>query len=296
MFEDGVWRTVGGRRIFIRNGQALSEAMKASGKFKTEKKTDEKLKRKAQEANDKWFKDKVNEWTKEVEKRASNDLKPFKKEEVDAKKISDRAGNISKEDLEECLRVTDEVYKNAEMHEPVISRDLINSAEATGSKMYGLDFRMKQPNSLAGKIIVDAEDEKLSYRQAGAKIKDAVRYTVIVDDKNFVSKYNQIKSSLEAKGYKEDRLKNFYKMYEEGTQCQKAIQCVYSTKDGYKFELQYHTYNSQGAKEVNHPLYEEYRKADTSEFRKSAISNTMRNQTAPNVNNPEGILGIESHG
>lgn len=33
-FEDGVWRTVGGRRIFIRNGQGLSEAMIASGKFK----------------------------------------------------------------------------------------------------------------------------------------------------------------------------------------------------------------------------------------------------------------------
>ena len=30
---DGVWRTVGGRRIFIRNGQDLSSAMKESGKF-----------------------------------------------------------------------------------------------------------------------------------------------------------------------------------------------------------------------------------------------------------------------
>ena len=31
--KDGVWRTVGGRRIFIRNGQSLSEAMIESGKF-----------------------------------------------------------------------------------------------------------------------------------------------------------------------------------------------------------------------------------------------------------------------
>ena len=30
----GVWRTVGGRRIFIKNGQSLSNAMKKSGKFK----------------------------------------------------------------------------------------------------------------------------------------------------------------------------------------------------------------------------------------------------------------------
>lgn len=31
--EDGVWRTVGGRRIFIKEGQSLSEAMRNSGKF-----------------------------------------------------------------------------------------------------------------------------------------------------------------------------------------------------------------------------------------------------------------------
>ena len=36
--EDGVWRTVGGRRIFIKDGQSLSDAMKKSGKFKSSKK------------------------------------------------------------------------------------------------------------------------------------------------------------------------------------------------------------------------------------------------------------------
>lgn len=32
--EEGVWRTIGGRRIFIKTGQSLSEAMIKSGKFK----------------------------------------------------------------------------------------------------------------------------------------------------------------------------------------------------------------------------------------------------------------------
>lgn len=44
--EDGVWRTIGGRRVFIRSGQSLSEAMKESGKFsnlyKSEKKSENK--------------------------------------------------------------------------------------------------------------------------------------------------------------------------------------------------------------------------------------------------------------
>lgn len=33
---DGVWRTIGGRRVFIKTGQSLSDAMKESGKFPTQ--------------------------------------------------------------------------------------------------------------------------------------------------------------------------------------------------------------------------------------------------------------------
>lgn len=47
---DGVWRTVGGRRIFIANGQSLSDAMAKSGKFKSSKtkKSKSKLNQKQQ--------------------------------------------------------------------------------------------------------------------------------------------------------------------------------------------------------------------------------------------------------
>ena len=31
--SDGVWRTIGGRRVFIKNGYDLSTAMRESGKF-----------------------------------------------------------------------------------------------------------------------------------------------------------------------------------------------------------------------------------------------------------------------
>ena len=34
MLEGGVWRTISGRRIFIKEGQSLTDAMKESGKFK----------------------------------------------------------------------------------------------------------------------------------------------------------------------------------------------------------------------------------------------------------------------
>ena len=66
--EDGVWRTIGGRRVFIRNGQSLSEAMKESGKFKKKKLTEEEKGKKINETMDKRAKivDKLEEDTKDL--------------------------------------------------------------------------------------------------------------------------------------------------------------------------------------------------------------------------------------
>lgn len=49
----GFWRTVGGKRIFIRIGETLSEAMIRSGKFKTDKDSNEESDKKAKERNSK---------------------------------------------------------------------------------------------------------------------------------------------------------------------------------------------------------------------------------------------------
>lgn len=40
--KTGVWRTIGKRRVFIADGQSLSEAMKESGKFNKSKKITKK--------------------------------------------------------------------------------------------------------------------------------------------------------------------------------------------------------------------------------------------------------------
>lgn len=57
----GVWRTIAGRKVFIRTGQKLSEAMKESGKFPSYKKNKEK------KAGEKY--DKANEEETELNKR-----------------------------------------------------------------------------------------------------------------------------------------------------------------------------------------------------------------------------------
>ena len=285
------WFTRGGSHIPIR----------ASSEFEGKTETPESITSKYMnnyiktETNKKYGKDEVGvaEETQKVSQRASNELKTFKKEGVNKKKVIERGG-VTGEEADECIKVAEKVYSEAEKHEPEISKDLIDNVKKVNGKMYGLDFRMKQVTSMAGKIGDDAKKNNWTFEEAGDDIKDAVRYTMILNDSSFVKDYNKIKSSLEAKGYKEVRLKNFYQMYEDGESQQKAVQCVYQTKDGYVFELQFHTNNSQGAKELNHPLYEEWRNASTSQKRKDELDERMKN-IAKYVKNPKDILSIKSH-
>ena len=138
--QGGVWRTIGGRRIFIKDGSNLADAMRESGKFQ-------------KESNNYM----VRRWTTKVNKNKTNELKPFKKQDVRLDKVQER-GNLTKDEARECIKQAEEVFAEAEMHEKQISNDVINSAEAVNGKMWGLDFRLKQPESLAAKIGADAKE------------------------------------------------------------------------------------------------------------------------------------------
>jgi HK97 family phage portal protein len=236
----------------------------------------------------------VDRETEKVKSRLSNNVKPFQKEaETNIEKVKERGG-VNDEDARKCASIAESVYNAAASKEPEITRDIVSATDEAGGQMYGLDFRLKQPTSMAGKIASDSKDDNISYDKAGANINDAIRYTAVIDADNFTQGYNDIKSNLESKGYTEVRCKNFYEMYENGTSCQKAIQCVYTDKSGQPFELQFHTPQSQGAKELNHPLYEEARAKTTSPERAKALDAQMRGYGAV-VKNPDGVMNIKSH-
>lgn len=82
MFEDGVWRTVAGRRIFIKNGQSLTDAMKNSGKFEKNN-LQAKLKKQFENKN------------KELEKKIES-IRNSKKENLI---VTDEKGNIIHEEI-----------------------------------------------------------------------------------------------------------------------------------------------------------------------------------------------------
>lgn len=232
-----------------------------------------------------------------VRESVSNEAKPLEREQVNIDKIM-KEGGCDRATAEKAAAEAKAIYDRVSAAEPQITSDIVGAVSANNGKMYGLDFRMKQETSLGRKIAKDALDPKEHFdgdlHAAASEVKDAVRYTAVFETANFTQGYKNVKQSLEEKGYTEERCKNFYADYAEGRSLQKAVQCVYSDSNGNRLELQFHTYESQGAKEVNHPLYEQSRSASTSASQKSVLDDRMISISS-NVPDPEGVMSIQRH-
>lgn len=160
--SDGVWRTVGGRRIFIRDGQSLSDAMKSSGKFKSAKKrTDYKTKieeikatRKANEELDrdlKWAKEQYEQdRDKDAYKRRVNTIENKRKENDDYKQSL--KGNDGKQLKEKYMNIPQEERVKA-YEEGKNWKDLVKEKENNKVK------------SLSGKNETDNKGREVSQKE-----------------------------------------------------------------------------------------------------------------------------------
>ena len=190
--------------------------------------------------------------------------------------------------------LADRIHQNAKKSEPKMTKDVTDVISRSGGKSYGLKNRLKTKASLERKIKTDAKQKGVSLTESAKRIKDAVRYTAVLDDNNFVDEYNSIKSQLAEKGYAETRCRNYFDLYRQGKAKDKQITTVYEDADGNEFELQFHTPSSIKAKEKKTSLYEEARDPKVSKERKRELEKRM-DALAKRVKNPEGIYSIKSH-
>lgn len=186
------------------------------------------------------------------------------------------------------------IYDDAKRREPRITKDVTRSVRKGGADMYGLENRLKTKSSIKRKIETDSKEKGITISKAGQSIKDAVRYTAITSDNNFVKAYNTIKENLENSGYKESRCKNYFDEYRKGNVKHKSVQSVFKTDDGYSFEIQFHTPSSQDAKNKKIPIYEERRKPGLSAKRKRELEKQMVD-LAENVTIPKDVYTIKTH-
>lgn len=224
---------------------------------------------------------------------SSNSPKPFVRRPFNKDKIRQR-GLITQAEADQCAGLASGVFKQASLVEPKITSDVIDVVSSTSAKMYGLDYRLKQPTSIAAKIGADAKADGVTFEQAAGGLKDVIRYTAVSDSRDYVDTYNSIKKRLEEKGYTETKCKNYFQKYQNGEVMHKAVQSTFRSPDGVVFEVQFQTPESQAAKELKVPIYNERRKAGNTPERNAELEQEMRN-LAEQVPDPEGVFGIESH-
>ncbi len=237
--------------------------------------------------------DKFSKAVKNVRDGLDRDVPDVQDEPINYNKVKQR-GRLSAEETAMCVKIAKDIYKDAKKWEPEVTKDLFNIVNQNGSKMHGLKHRLKQPDSLAAKIGQDAKEKGVPFNLAAKSVNDVVRYTVVSDNDNFTGNYNTIKNALNKKGYKEIKCKNYWDSYRKGKVLHKAVQSVYETRHGNRFELQFQTPESQSAKELKVPIYEQRRKSGLSKSRKRNLENQMR-MLAEQVPTPKDIYSIRSY-
>ena len=155
---------------------------------------------------------------------------------------------------EESIRLARDLRARSVALEPEVTNMILAVAKKTGAKTPDLEHRLKATGSIARKI----HDEGMAehdgdFVKSADGISDAIRYTMVIDDDNYLGAAQQIIKDFESTGYK-IRNKNFWQMGDPFDALTLKL-----TKNGVTTELQMLTPAAKKAKELNHPLYKIYR-------------------------------------
>ncbi len=186
-------------------------------------------------------------------------------------------------------RLADELLERAREAEPGITDDLTGIAAELGGRMHGLEYRLKKKEKISGKIErVRGKRPLLDDHQAADRLADNLRYTYLSDKERHAEDVRRFLEDLRDRGYEfgEEDMENHW--YPGGAY--KGIN-MNLVKNGYKFELQFHTPESQEAKDWTHEMYDEVERPDTSASRRAELEKAMV-EVSDNVPFPVGIEEI----
>ena len=165
--------------------------------------------------------------------------------------------------------------RKAKLAEPKISKDIGDIAKQTGGKQEGLEFRLKNEDSLARKLA----DEP------GKPINDSLRYTTVYESNQLAGGAEKTMTKLESLGYEKIAVKN---TFEEGSRYM-GVNTTFKSPDGQIFELQFHTPASFNVKQnLTHGLYQEFRLSTTTLSRRNELEQEM-NRITNTIVIPPGI-------
>jgi hypothetical protein len=178
------------------------------------------------------------------------------------------------------------IIDDAAKAEPNVTSVLSAVAAANFGALEGLENRLKTDVSLARKLgdlvktrVDGGEPPDKALSEEVANIKDALRYTVIVNSSRYASVANTtIPAALAGVGAVQIKNKNTW-IGKDKSDSYHGINQVYTVelKPGtrFPFEVQIHTSESWDMKTKQHAEYEEARKADTTPERRKELEDKM---------------------
>lgn len=175
----------------------------------------------------------------------------------------------------------------AQRQEPGVTADMQRLAAEGHATLSGLEHRIKSPESMTRKITTESPEFGGDAGKTAAHMSDPLRYTMVLDPKNYTSGVEHTLSSLAAKGYNTKRVKNYWERGDNYNGVNSALR----TPQGLPFELQFHTPQSLDVKQNGaHPLYEKFRTSN--DPRERYLLDRQMTRLFDAVPQPDGILGI----
>lgn len=156
------------------------------------------------------------------------------------------------------------------------------------AQLYGFEHRLKAEAKIAEKIERIIEEKGLTREQAATDVKDAIRYTIHYPDDTFGNHAQQVVDQLRSDNA-DVTVKNTWPP-ESGVPY-KGINVQVTRHDGVRYEVQFHTPNSQQVKDQMHKLYEEQRVLPRSNPRWQQIELEME-RLADRIPIPTGAMEV----
>lgn len=181
-----------------------------------------------------------------------------------------------------------DLIKEAEKHEPVITKAVKKAAAHGTGKLTDLATKIKSVNSLTDKLVRKLKNNP-DIQEVISGVHDALRYTIVSKDSDIVKNYDKAIEYFKNHGYNVIEVSN---TFIDDKSAYKGINTVIANKGGYKFEIQFHTPSSLEIKHKNHSLYKEEQNSSTTENRKKEIRFEMK-QNASKVKVPQNIDAIK---
>ncbi len=154
-----------------------------------------------------------------------------------------------------------------------VTGDVVDVARAVGGRTARLDTKFKELESIGRKLSLKTRLDQVGITDT---VDDALRYTIVLDDIEYVTGYRAAIIELRAKGFEIER--------DSPTRWRptgyKGINVKVTDRSGETFEVQFQTPDSLQASDDTHGWYEEWRKADTQPERKAELERLINERYA----------------